>query len=58
VVEDTRDDTGAGVVFNIKIGGDGDQKAKIKKAGQGVTGVNITIPTNKNSDGTYTVSDE
>ena len=55
IVEDDRNDTGGGVIFNIKIGGDGEQKAKIKKAGQGKTGINITIPTKKNADGTYTV---
>jgi hypothetical protein len=55
IVEDDRNDTGGGVIFNIKIGGDGEQKAKIKKAGQGKTGINITIPTKKNKDGTYVV---
>ena len=58
VIEDTRDNDGAGVVFNIKIGGDGEQKQKIKRAGQGKTDINITIPTVKNKDGTYTVSDD
>jgi hypothetical protein len=55
VVEDTRDNDGSGIIFNIKIGGDGEQKAKIKRAGQGKTGINISIPTTKNKDGTYTV---
>lgn len=55
VVEDNRDDTGGGVIFNIKIGGEDDQKKKVRKAGQGKTSINIAIPTKQNKDGTYTV---
>jgi hypothetical protein len=62
IVEDNTANTGGkGVVFHIQIGGT-DGPADPRDAGHGTVkkdkkkGVSISIPTQKNSDGTYTVS--
>jgi len=61
IVEDVRDTGGKGVIFNIQIGGT-DVPADTRKAGSGTVkkdkrkGVSVSIPTQKNSDGTYTVN--
>jgi hypothetical protein len=60
--DDGSNSGGKGVIFNIQIGGSGD-KDSLKGAGHGVVtksraGVSVTIPTKKNSDGSYTVSDD
>jgi hypothetical protein len=54
---------GKGVIFNIQIGGSGGDKDSLKGAGHGVVtksraGVSVTIPTKKNKDGSFTVSDD
>jgi hypothetical protein len=61
IVEDNSANTGGkGVVFHIQIGGT-DQPADPRDAGHGTVrkdkkkGVSISIPTQKNNDGTYTV---
>jgi hypothetical protein len=64
IVEDNSADMGGkGVVFHIQIGGP-NEPADPKKAGAGTVkkdkrkGVSISIPTQKNDDGTYTVNGE
>jgi hypothetical protein len=59
VETDSGGGTGSGVVFNIQIGGSGDDPkdkghGRVSKSKKGVS---VTIPTTKNKDGTYTVSD-
>jgi hypothetical protein len=61
IQENTGDDNGKGVTFNINIGGE-EQDSTMKSAGAGTIkkskqkGVNISIPTKKNKDGSYSVS--
>jgi hypothetical protein len=62
IIEDNTANTGGkGVVFHIQIGGT-DGPADPRNAGHGTVlkdkkkGVSINIPTQKNKDGTYTVS--
>jgi len=62
IQESTGDENGKGVTFNISIGGNqkADGKSNLKKSGKGrakSTGVNISIPTKKNKDGSYSVAD-
>jgi hypothetical protein len=62
VVEtDSGGGTGSGVIFNIQIGGSGDSDgpgdAGNGRVTKGKKGVSVSIPTKKNKDGTYTVSD-
>jgi hypothetical protein len=61
IQEQSGDDTGKGVVFNINIGGEAEQTTTskpLKKAGKGKaskTGVNITVPTRQHADGSYSI---
>ena len=63
IVEDTRDTGGKGVVFHINIAGTNDP-ADPRKAGSGTVrkdkkkGVSISIPTQQNDDGSYSVKDD
>jgi hypothetical protein len=64
IVEDnSADQNGKGVVFHIQIGGN-NEPADPRNAGSGTVrkdkkkGVSISIPTQKNEDGTFTVTDE
>jgi hypothetical protein len=64
IVEDnSADQAGKGVIFHIQIGGTSDS-ADPRKAGSGKVlkdkkkGVSISIPTQKNKDGSYSVTGE
>jgi len=61
-IQESTGDDGGKVVFNINIGGDDNTGGTLKKAGgkgkrKKNTGVNITVDTKKNDDGTFTVTD-
>jgi len=54
VVEDNTDKNKKPMNFTINIGGTEEKPKATKKAG----GVSVTIPTNKNKDGSYSVSND
>jgi hypothetical protein len=56
IQENVGDDTGKGVVFNIKIGGEAQPgKTKLKSAGKGV---HVSVPTKQNADGSYSIDND
>jgi len=60
VIEDNSANVdGKGVVFNIQIGGTSDDPKPVKgKVSKSKKGVSVAIPTTKQPDGTYTISDD
>ena len=58
-VEETETGTGNGVIFNIQIGGSDEPKdAGHGRVSKSKGGVSVSIPTKKNQDGSFTVTDE